>query len=79
MVVCICDPNSPVARWEVETENSSEALGPATPEYAVRWGHRWKVTTNARGFPLTSARMPGTRVPALMPTNMPTDLSCWEG
>lgn len=38
--VCNCDPTSPVVRWEAKAGEPPEALGPATPEYAVCWGLR---------------------------------------
>lgn len=40
MVVWNCDPTSPVLRWEAKAGEPPEALGPATPEYAVCWGLR---------------------------------------
>lgn len=39
MVVCNCEPTS-VVRWEAKAGECPEALGPATPEYAVCWGLR---------------------------------------
>lgn len=29
VAVCVCSPNSPVARWEAEAEESLDTLGPA--------------------------------------------------
>lgn len=40
VVVCYSEPTSPVVRWEAEAGESPEALGPATPEYAMCWGLR---------------------------------------